>query len=557
MSKAAFNYLLEFSVVEKLRREEYLAKLLKRKNADQQKNVKLLKIIYRLIDSDSINDWDSDEVCKELEINNVELDTLKSRLLNDFREFVFKWPEFEEELKQNFKGDDIQFELLRIRKMHRIGMRREIRTLLYNLLKLIDKDPKSLIQNYGITDAQIYQYKVEINEAFLNYYYVNKNYPQFISFYNEFEKLYKMMKKYKLTEKEEALINVRLYLIRAYKHIFKEINDKSYKSALNNLYAANELMKEYSIDLYKYGIVFLIMLIEFRLGNYEKLKELGLYVLDIGEKEGKKEEVCLANAYLIMLQFNEDKERSREIESELKRYYLICKEMQPYSNYSFSMIKYYVHILTYNENFEETDLVMKDALANAVLSGNKSFIFLTYFQIENDKHLREILKFNNKAGEIPELLPINKTALDNFEKVLINLIFNSKDNFSNNVLCDVYLSYLYVIYLREEETDFSRAETIISKLNRMVKTRNIAIDNNLFDALLLCYVMQEDFEIMKTEDFLKKHSFSFKKLCDQVTGTKTNTIYKNSESYSVLYTLAKRLNSSDIWGLMNKYDWSS
>jgi len=556
MSKAAFNYLLEFSVVEKIRREEYLEKLLKRKNAEHQKNVKLLKIIYRFVDDDKLNDWDADEVCKELEINNVELDTLKSRLLNDYRDFVFRWPEFEEELRKNFKGDDISFELLRIRKMHRIGMRREIRTLLYNLMKLIDKDPKSLIQNYGITDAQIYQYKVEICEAFLNYYYVNKNYPQFISFYNQFAALYKLMKKYKLTEKEEAMINVRLYLIRAYKHIFKEINDKSYKSALNNLYAANELIREYSIELYKYGIAFLIVLIEFRLGNYEKLKELCLYILEAGEKDGRREEVALANAYLLMMEFNEDNAKSKEIELELKKNYLVCKNLQPYSNYTFSLIKYYAHILSYNENHEETDIIMKDALANAVLSGNKSFIFLTYFQIENEKYLREILKFENVEGEAPHLIPINESVLENFEKVLINLIFVSKDTFSNNVLCDVYLSYLFVIYLKEGETDFTRADTIFSKLNRMVKTRNIAIDTNLYDAIVLCYLMQEDFEIMKTDEFLKKHSFSFKKICDSIAGAKNNTIYKNSESYAVLYTLAKRLNSKDIWSLLNKYDWS-
>lgn len=555
MNKASFNYLLEFSVTDSEKREEYLNKLLSRKNASEQKNVKLLKIIYNYVKTDRINDWDSDAVCRELEVKSGELDTLKSRLISDYREFVFGWDKIEKELKENFEGTDLEFDFHKAKKMNSIGMKKEMKTFHLNFLNQLEKDRKELMKSYNLNSSQLFLYEYESTETLAHYYYVQKNYPQFLAFYNKLEKLYKSKNKFSFTEKDEAEINVRLFLTRSYKHVFKLISDKNYISALNNLYAANEIIKEYNLEVYRYGIPLLIALIYFRLSDNEKLKKLCTEIASRGDIEGRKLEAAVAKSYLTLLEFNEDKTKFPEYVKKIKEYYEICKEAAPYSAHTFLLIKHYVHILSSTGEQGNSESLMKHALANSVLSYNKAFTFLTYYQIENEKHFGKILRFENQDNNLPDFIHPDNNILENFQKVLGNIILNMKENVSVNTLCNIYITYLYTIFIKEGETDISYAENIKGKLNRMMKTRNIAIDINLYNAVSLAFQIQEDFSIMKKTDFLNKYQFVLKKLCDKIIESSSDSIYSISGPYSVLYTLSKRINQQEIWDIMEKYNW--
>lgn len=555
MNKASLNYLLEFSVIDSDKRNEYLNKLLVRKNASGQKNVKLLKIIYRYVDTDKINDWNSDEVCKELGIKSGELDTLKSRLLADYREFIFGWEKIEKELKENFKGTDLQFDYLKAKKMNTIGMKKEMKTFHLNVLSRIEKDPKEFARNNNLSAAELYTYEVESVETMGHYYYVQKNYPQFLSFYNRLEKLYKLKNKYTLSETDIAIINVRLFLTRSYKHVFKLISDKNYLSALNNLYAAYEIIKEYNLEVYRYGIPLLIALIEFRLGNNGKLKKVCLEVAKKAEAENRKSEAAVAKSYLALLDFNDDKNKRNEVEIKIKEYYESCTEAAPYSAHTFLLIKYYVHIMSYSSDMRDSDALMRHALANSVLSYNKAFTFLTYYQIENEKHFSKILKFENSNELMPKFISPENDIFDNFQKVLGNIIVSMRESISPNTLSNIYITYMYTIFMKDGETDIAHYENIKSKLHRMMKTRNIAIDANLYATVSIAFQMQEDFPIMKKSDFLNKYLFTLKQTCDKIMENNKNSIYSISAPYSILYKLSERLKLAEIWEIMQKYDW--
>lgn len=556
MNKASLNYILEFSVVEPGKREEYLNKLLQRKNAGEQKNVKLLKIIYRYIDTDKINYWDSDEVCKELNVKSGELDTLKSRLLADFRVFVFGWEEIEKDLKRDFKGSDLEFDFLKARKMNAIGMKKEMKTFHLNFLNQLEKDRKSIIESYNLNAAKLFLCEYESNEIMVHYYYVQKNYPQFLSFYKKIEQMYKNGKKFNLTQVEEAEMNVRLLLTRAYKHIFKLISDKNYISALNNLYAAYDIIKEADLEIYKYGIPLLIALIEFRLSNNEKLRKLCFEISNRADKDGRKSEWAMAKSYLALLEFNEDKSKRHETKEKIKEYYEICTEANPYGVYTFQMIKSYVHILSLSpENNSEGEKLMKHALANAVLSYNKSFVFLTYYQIENEKYFNKILRVETMNSAFPKFIQPEESLLDDFYKVLNNILLTMNENVSPNIISNIYITFLYIFFLKEGDLDLKHIEFIKEKLQRLVKTRNIAVDFALYDTVKMAFVLQEDFAIMRKSDFLKKHLFDIKKLCDRIIESKKDSLYSILPPYAVLYTLAKRINVNEVWDLLKKYNW--
>ncbi len=555
MNKASLNYLLEFSVIDSQKREAYLNKLLSRKNASGQKNVQLLKIIYRLIDSDRINDWDADAICKEMQIKNGELDTLKSRLLADYRKFVFGWEEIEKSLKENFNGSDLEFDFVKARKMNAIGMKKEMKTFHLNFLSQIDKDKKELMKNFNLNQSQLFLYEFESTEALANYYYIQRNYSQFLSFFNKLEIFYKSKNKYKLSEAEEAILNIKIFLTRAYKHIFKLISDKNYNSALNNLYAAYEIVKEYDNEFHRYGIPLFIALILFRLNNYDKLQKLCVEIISKAEKEGKHHTVALAKSYLILIEFNGNKGKRAEAERKIKECYEICTDASMYSSQTFMMIKYYVHIMSYSDEIRNTDSLMKHALANAVMSGNKSFTMLTYYQIENEKIFGKILKFENTNELMPLFVAPETSTLDDFQKVLANIMLNMKENISPHILCNIYITYLYTIFLKESEPDLEYVENIKGKINRMLKTRNIAIDLNLFNSVALAFQMQEDFFIIKKAEFLDKHIFRCKNLCDEIMKGNKDSLFSVSAPYSILYTMAKRIKSQEVWDVLKKYDW--
>lgn len=555
MNNASLNYLLEFSVIEPEKRQQYLDKLLSRKNAAGQKNVRLLKIIYRFVDTDKINDWDSAEVCKELNIKNGELDTLKSRLIADFRIFVFGWEKIEEKLKEGFSGHELEFDFLKARKMNNIGMKKEMKTFHLGFLNQLENDRKSVLKTFSINAAQLYLYEYESVETLAHYYYVQKNYPQFLEFYNKLEKLYKLKGKYPLTEIEEAIINVRLFVTRSYKNIYKIINDKNHNSALNNLYAAYELIKEYNLEVYRYGIPLLIALILFRLTENEKLKLLCIEIENKANREKREIEELVAKSYLAILEFNDNKSKVEEVKLKIKNYYERATEIAPYNAYTFILIKHYAHIISINNVRHEYQPLMHHALANGVLSHNKSFTMLTYYQIENEKYLEKILRFKNPESSMPEFIEPDDEVLEDFQKVLQSIIVSMKENISTNTISNIYITILYLIYIKSGNVDTAFAETIREKLKRMLKTRNIAIDYNLNAVVEFAFQAYEDFEIMKKSDFTDKYMFRLKSLCDKLKQSGKDNIYPLAEPYSILYTFAKRVNLSEAWEIMEKYSW--
>ena len=58
-------YLYEVNAIPIKIRTKYKKKLLKRKNARKQKNVKLLKYIYSLLKKNNLHSWDNSFACKK------------------------------------------------------------------------------------------------------------------------------------------------------------------------------------------------------------------------------------------------------------------------------------------------------------------------------------------------------------------------------------------------------------------------------------------------------------------------------------------------------------
>ena len=85
------KYLYEVAAVPEVKRAELLGKLLKRRNAGNQVNVKLLKLIYEHVNENKILKWDDDSICLKLGISRDMLYCHKSWLLRKLRMLYFGW----------------------------------------------------------------------------------------------------------------------------------------------------------------------------------------------------------------------------------------------------------------------------------------------------------------------------------------------------------------------------------------------------------------------------------------------------------------------------------
>ena len=85
------KYLYEVAAVPEVKRAELLGKLLKRRNAGDQVNVKLLKLIYEHVNENKILKWDDDSICLKLGISRDMLYCHKSWLLRKLRMLYFGW----------------------------------------------------------------------------------------------------------------------------------------------------------------------------------------------------------------------------------------------------------------------------------------------------------------------------------------------------------------------------------------------------------------------------------------------------------------------------------
>lgn len=179
----SLKYLYEIAAIPIETREKFLQKLLKRKNASEQKNVKLLKTIYKCINEGEMLNWDEDIICNELNISKGMLYCHKSYLLRDLRVFYFNWKEIEKKEfndKTKYK-DETSLELAKAERMHHIGMAKEAQLVFFKIEKLIRKKIKKTKDDY-ITLFKATKYSC-------NYYHKCRNRKKFNLYYKKIIKL--------------------------------------------------------------------------------------------------------------------------------------------------------------------------------------------------------------------------------------------------------------------------------------------------------------------------------------------------------------------------------
>src|SRR5436190_21824039 len=82
-------YFSEIMAISEDCRKEYFANILSRKNSENQKNVRLIKTIYRIIEKNDVGRWNSRKICTELNMSMGSLYFHKHKILKGLRELHF------------------------------------------------------------------------------------------------------------------------------------------------------------------------------------------------------------------------------------------------------------------------------------------------------------------------------------------------------------------------------------------------------------------------------------------------------------------------------------
>src|SRR5690606_20091006 len=135
------KYLYEFAAIPLTITKEYLKKLLtcrttgkQRKNANLQKNVRLLEIIYTHIAENKMLEWDENKICTNLDVSRNMLYCHKSWLLKGLRAYYFKWDTRKEQAPRCITSDFAKAE-----KQMEIGMRREAKYVFLSITNTLKK----------------------------------------------------------------------------------------------------------------------------------------------------------------------------------------------------------------------------------------------------------------------------------------------------------------------------------------------------------------------------------------------------------------------------------
>lgn len=520
---ASINYLVEVSAIPSDIRNDYLKKLLKRKNSARRKNIRLLIFIYHYVNENRLSEWDPAEVCKQIGLNLNSLYIQKSRLLKGLREYYFKWKETEKEIKISVnkkyeKGSTcteqekiISFMLEKARKMVKIGMRREARYLYIKLEKFsglpaISQTERALIQ------SEIYDY--------LCYYYFNKRHKKKVLYYSgKLKELTEQAQKsdIKATDKQKALFDIR-YNYSMYYHyaILWYVNPKTVMAA-DYSGTVYRIAKEFNFSFYLQKVLHSMAVLELTRGNFKKAKE----ICTEGYNTAKKiKEEAAQYTFASMLYFIKMKTGSNNPElnnGSIVSCYHKIKSSSPYNLWTIYLENSIV--MTYYPDKEKEILeVFREQIASNIMFGDFAFSVFWKFLLDLEMYNDKILSFFNKESierkGYMEMGKIDENILDDIKKICLNTECYHKKINDFGLMWIVSSFKLTSFFFREEGFDYNEVTDALKNSEHLRKKSEIKPSLKTYEIVRLGLSMMEHDD--NKAYMLDKYELKFKRAIEHL-----------------------------------------
>jgi hypothetical protein len=539
-------FIFEISAIPLTSRLKFREKLLKRKGAEDQKNLSLLELYCTITDDQqsTLDDIHDLEIAAKIGVSKRMLDCHKSRLLKNLREYYFQYtpPAF-------FKTDEER--LLVIDKLFKLGMVREARVILLEAEHELDHD-KQYSRKSGQTDeitAKRTLYEFEIYEKLADYYLYAKDLRRFNLY---FKKLKKITENYEVeNDKSNEVISKmrsKLFYKSAQKKTLNRFRLRHISNAIEDLkqsfkYSAKVKEKELQLKiLFKLG----------QLYNIAKERDLSLRAfeqgLDLSAKYGNSGFGMVFDTYILLRKFTLDNRLAKKALKTIEGYYDSlqnkCSNIEYLMDVEFIFLRFLIYL-----NNEMADDVSADYIRKQVLYSRKADAISSWYLELSDRLSSSVFRWS--AG--PEII-VNTDKLEEFNRLNIRSLAKFRNLYSPNVLAIVYINSLEQEFWKFDKGDFQLSDIYITKLERIVKHHNINISHTWIESAKLGLRIFEAMGTLGRNQVFNKYRSQIVIFIEKMKSETQS--FNISADYAKLLFISQKLNIPQMTEIIEDFsDW--
>ena len=535
-------YLYEVAAIPREIREEYLLKILKRKNAEFQKNVKLINFIYDRIEKGNLYDWDSAEICRDLKVSYNTYRFHKSNFLDGLRNYYFlpdKSNSNQEKTERNIKDTESEFYDAKLKFSS--GMRKEAKLI---FLKLAVKIKKEKLNGLNILIAS------EIYEHLLVYYYNQHDLLRYNRYLSETKRLVNYLGKQKivLSKQHSALIKARYYTAMGRKFGLNLVNDSSYTNKLNFYKLAyNEAVKAANPEYLTY-VIFHLGELNSVLGNSSVALNYYRKGYEIAEKR-KLQASKYGFKALMISESNNKKEGSGKLVNNLAECWAQVKRYG-YNSYWFQVVSILYSNCLISVDEEKRKEVNKELVNYLFLrSVPGRAIKILYADKTGERNYVKWELLRNEKGEFLSPGEVNYSFVYELENLVKYITSHyHKISFLAGKI-KINLDLLFIEFLKGKNINFESALLLINKIKWGLRDKKLLVRFDGFRLLELAFSMLENHGFISRKEFLYKYNRKFEELSDFCLGSKDeNPLY----IYLIISLTANWIGYSELTDIAEK-----
>jgi hypothetical protein len=537
-------------------RTEYLQKHLKRKNSVKQKNVRLLYILYDIVEREDFHSWDMGKVCNDLELTVKQLYWHKSKILRDLRQIYFGWKEIEKELQSKYRSkNESEFLLIKGKNLYEIGMRKEAKRI---FLKL-DKTYFKKFIKYKLSGQDIINLS-EVYEKLLNCYNYERNLTQYKIYFEKFENLHKHASRIKkgLAPEESGLITLNFLIASVNRHLFHPYNDIHVIKARELLLQALKLSEKFNFAYYRAAILYKLsgthkpgLLSDEREIKINKYLDEGCR---LSKKNGLKLQEYAFRSKIMFKYFQEKESENKEQIDILKDLYNKAEKLNPACYWTEQCLYFYSVMEIKYDMFKFSQLVNINT-KKAILNNSTALaIYYLYMNKDDNKYyyLSSPVINGTKLIILDDIEPHGLNRLEILsEKALEQL----RNTYFINYRIRVISGLLNIQFLKGTDFDFEKTISLIKKIDWALSHKELRkiIQINYYRFVKLSLQMFEDSKKYNSQnEIIYKYLKPFEEICNEVMKSPPN----HGCFYLHITHVAKQLDIKEFWDVAEKH-WHS
>lgn len=518
-------------------RKSYYIKVLSRKNAGSQKNMKFIEYVYNIIKRNRPELWNDKYVCALLNISENMLRWHKYKFLKNLRFHYLGNEIFGTKIEET--PHTYEDKLKKASALISMNLRREGHSMLVKL----ERDYKKNVRVSKYSPV----FLSSIYEKIASYYFGSRNIRKFNIYFHKFEKL---LSAKHLPEKEQTLIKIRFYLVCSYKHLFRITTGQDCKTAL-----------EYSMKAYSEAK---------RIGEIDYTFHLGYFIINTAISS----KVLLDNYNIVLEYINENYNLAvklkkipeqtvfKALTAEYNLQNGICAYNTAYKEIKncrkkikqITLNKYWigcVNSIYFRINDTDTNIkkwlrLLREDIKSCIISSRQYHLWWNIYIYNAYKSYNKIysLKIANSSGiKMVVVDKIGLSHINKFETLVLNGLNSYKQILSYFRTSIIYRDILWLEFWKGVQGNFEKALYYIRAVERIKKKRKL-VELSAYSLLKTGITISDELNYHKKDAVLKKFSLELKNLENEFKAD------PRWDVYSVLYKIAEILNTKTVWKII-------